>query len=310
MSVKTHFSPVVRAAAAVSLIVASVLTWTASRPSAHGQVVPNESDDANVVISGRVLNPQGKALPGTPVYLFLKGEAEPRRVFADPKGRYRFEIDQTLEIPMLLFDNQDWHVRVVEEISGQYNSEINKILPVKEGPKTFALIVDQIMVYDRLRIDQYVRGQWVQDQNVLAERRAQFRTRFGARVLNIPHPLRRVFSPPYVWAQGQVQREVIDKLTPAEQMVIDRLLGDLLWRVGYLAEPITFLPPGVGLPVIVPMPPATVAPEPVPATPDLSDIPMELPAGATAAPVGASPAPSAPVSPVNPPAPPSSPESL
>ena len=196
MSIEVNIRPAVRAISLGILIAGTLLIWPALRPSAQGQ---DEAGPAKVVISGRVLNPQGVALPATPVYLYLKGVAQPLRKFADINGWFRFEIDPTPEIPKLLFDNEQWHVRVVEEISGQYNSEINKVLPLKEGPKNFALIVDQIMVYDRLRIEDAVRGQSFPDENILAARKAEFRARFGSRVLSIPHPLRRNIVPPNVW---------------------------------------------------------------------------------------------------------------
>ena len=85
-----------------------------------------------------------------------------------------------------------------------------------------------------------------------------------------------------------------------EQLVINRMMLDLLWRLGYFAErygwyeQVRSLPRGVGLPVIVPMPDPDAEAVAVPAAPDFGDVPVELPAGAVPVPDDVAPAPAAP----------------
>jgi hypothetical protein len=61
--------------------------------------------------------------------------------------------------------------------------------------------------------------------------------------------MRRSLRDPDPWAQGTAQWSVINRLTPTQRDVVNRLLGDLLWRYGFTAGPVYQIPPGATLPI-------------------------------------------------------------
>jgi membrane-associated protease RseP (regulator of RpoE activity) len=209
-----------------------------------------------VTIKGVVRNTDYVALSGTTVRVFRAGAGgRPmliERTKTEGDGSYSISLPPGGPIVRIEYDHPAWHVRVVEEVSGFRGDDqvINKLLPKKEGPKSFDLIVDQIMVYDRIHVVEEFGGVEAFDESEQRQRKAQLRDQYGDRILSIPHPLRRR-------VQGAEQQEVIDGLSPVQREVVDRLMGDLLFRYGYTAIPIYQLPPPGPL---NPAPMALVAP--------------------------------------------------
>ena len=198
-----------------------------------GVVQARSTQPTTIRISGVVLSEDNKVLPNTTVTAEAANGTALDSDVTGADGTYSLNVPSGNSIRRVIYNNPAWHVRLVEELSGRPgdNNVINKLLLDRNGPESFELIVDQIMIYDRLRIfDEYSKAEAVDDA-YLRQKERQLQAKYGDRVLRIPHPLRRRL-------QGPNQNAVIDGLTPAQRNVVNRLMGDLLFRYGYTQSPI------------------------------------------------------------------------
>jgi hypothetical protein len=209
------------------------------------------SDEEKVTISGVIRNGDNALQGDASVRAIDLDGKEIDSAISDDDGQYKLRVPVGSPILRIEFDHKDWHVRTVEEISRRdgENSVINKVLPARRGPKTFELIVDQVLVYDRLRIT----AEFGSGANLT---KAQLREKYGSRILEMPHPLRRnravKVGDTYTNPDGRVatalvdmprmggeQQKVIDDnlKTDLQRNVVNRLIGDLLFRYGYTNLP-------------------------------------------------------------------------
>jgi hypothetical protein len=219
-----------------------------------------------VTLQGTVVDPAQNALPRTAISVYgrdgaLLAEGETNRL-----GQYSLRVVPGNPIVRVVYDNRKYQIDTVDGLSARPNDEhtINKVLFYLRGPERFESIVQQILTYDRLRLVSEFESKsslnFATTPSQLDEHQKAFqqklRARYGSRMLNIPHPLRQTWRdhPLYDVEQYDEQRSAVADLTPLQQNVIDRLMGDLLFRYGYTAVPIYQRPQSAGR-ISAPAPP-------------------------------------------------------
>jgi hypothetical protein len=173
-------------------------------------------------------------------------------------GRYSFRVPNGTTIVRIEYDHPQWHPRFVEELSAQAGDDqiVNKVLPNRNGPERFDVIIDQLATYERFYVLGIAQGM----------SRAQLLQQYGGRIVQIPDPARR--------NQGPEQAATIQRLSPAERAVVASGIGAILELYGIhdpepfarevfdaQAEQVLQLPPRAI------EAPAALAPAPAPAAP-------------------------------------------
>lgn len=81
-------------------------------------------------ISGRVLNSDGKPIPGVRVQLYRNSRAvgKPDPMLTDSDGKYSIDFDEGEPIDTVRYDQEDYAPATVEGLSGQREHIINKTL--------------------------------------------------------------------------------------------------------------------------------------------------------------------------------------
>jgi len=188
-----------------------------------------------IEIKGVVRDVDGNGLSGATIRVYFRDAAGVLRrkqvtskvanpTTMKPVGYYEVSIpsDNSKTIQAIEYDHPNWHSGVVNSISRRntHDGEINVALLLRDGPKSFPLILRQIRDYEALY---YIEQQYL-DSLAEADANAALvqapATRYYDRIGRLPNPR-------LIYTDEHLQQEIISELADEQASLIRRELDEL-----------------------------------------------------------------------------------